>query len=91
MVEDKSRDALIISVDSIHRPGSIDQLRTRESPTVEPLQVVQLTGDEWSISAFQFKELAVVDDICQTTVPAEDSWSKVLYTLGNLRKRAGEE
>jgi len=84
---DDSSDILIVSVDSVHTPGSTTQIRSDGRKAVEPLQVMQLAGDKWSGSAFHFKQWSAVD----AGGHGRESWSGLLYNLGNLRKRAGEE
>jgi tRNA (guanine-N(7)-)-methyltransferase subunit TRM82 len=83
-----STKTLIVSIDSVCKPGSTSQIRSEGGKAVEPLQAIQLAGGRWSGSAFHFKPSSAVVDVGGQ---GRESWPGLLYNLGNLRKRAGEE
>ncbi|KFY45025.1 hypothetical protein V494_01197 [Pseudogymnoascus sp. VKM F-4513 (FW-928)] len=85
-------DTLVVSVDLLHGPGSVAQLRDVEAiGTEEPLKVVKFEGKEWNVSTSHFGKVDTTGADHQTMPAAGVDWWNVLYNLGNLRKRAGWE
>jgi len=85
-------DSLVVSVDLLHLPGSVAKPRTEEIPGAESLQVVKFEGMDWNASStFHFREFDIAGADYPKTLPEDGDLWTVLYSLGNLRKRAGGE
>lgn len=84
--------SIIVSIDSIHEPGSASQRRADLDATVHPLQVFQMKDSDVVRSPSQFKfkyELEATVDKDEKT--GRRNISDLLYSLQNLRKIGGEE
>jgi tRNA (guanine-N(7)-)-methyltransferase subunit TRM82 len=77
---------LIVSIDTIHTPGSTTELRNNEN-AVQALQTFQFKESAWGTSNLTFD----TPDADATQKEAYGTLSGVLYNLENLRKRGGEE
>lgn len=85
-------NALIVSVDLLHSPGSVAQLRGVETTGAEePLKIVKFEGKDWNALTSHFGKVDITGAYHQTMPVANVDWWNVLYNLGNLRKRAGWE
>ncbi|OBT62957.1 hypothetical protein VE03_07654 [Pseudogymnoascus sp. 23342-1-I1] len=85
-------NTLIVSVDQLHCPGSVAQLREVETTGAgEPLKVVKFEGKEWNALTSHFGKVDITGADHHTMPAASVDWWNVLYNLGNLRKRAGWE
>ena len=92
MVTDMLNNALIVSVDLLHYPGFVAQLRNEEIPGAEEsFQVLKFGGMAWDVSTFHFRKFNIAGSNYETILPANDDWWTLLYNLGSLRKRAGAE
>ncbi|KAL5346977.1 tRNA (guanine-N(7)-)-methyltransferase non-catalytic subunit trm82 [Pseudogymnoascus australis] len=86
----KQNNALVVSVDLLHSPGSVAQLRGVETTVAEePLKVVKFEGKDWNALTSHFGKVDITGANHQTMPVANVDWWNVLYNLGNLRKRAG--
>lgn len=75
---------LVISVDTVHAPGSTSAVRREEPLPVMPLEAFEVGDRKIATSALRFKPQ-------EASGTDAAKWSNLLYSLGNLRKRAGEE
>lgn len=85
-------NALIVSVDLLHCPSLVAQLRDVETIGVEePLKVIKFEGKDWNALTSHFGKVDITGADYETMPAASVDWWNVLYSLGNLRKRAGWE
>ncbi|KFY93690.1 hypothetical protein V500_03571 [Pseudogymnoascus sp. VKM F-4518 (FW-2643)] len=92
MATSTQNNALIVSVDLLHCPSSVAQLRDVETIGVEdPLKVIKFEGKDWNALTTHFGKVDITGADHQTMPAASVDWWNVLYNLGNLRKRAGWE
>lgn len=79
-----NQGGLIVSIDTVYKAGSTSEVRGEEPLPVMPLEAFELGDRKITTSALRFKpkEASGLDGA---------KWSTLLYSLGNLRKRAGEE
>jgi tRNA (guanine-N(7)-)-methyltransferase subunit TRM82 len=78
-----SSNNIVVSVDSITKPGSTTERRTDTEEAVEPLRLYRFEGHQL-VAASTF-EMAGADDEGTSVKPMN-----FLYNLDNLRKRDGE-
>jgi tRNA (guanine-N(7)-)-methyltransferase subunit TRM82 len=75
--------SIIVSVDSIHKPGSTTSCRSEAGDVLNPLYSFKFQGHELhEASTFKLAD----DDESQSA-----ALTNLLYPLENLRKRDGEE
>ena len=78
------KNGLVVSLDTVHAPGSTSEVRREEPLPVMPLEAFELGDRKVATSALRFKPQ-------EASGTDAAKWSSLLYSLGNLRKRAGEE
>ncbi|KFX88944.1 hypothetical protein V490_07310 [Pseudogymnoascus sp. VKM F-3557] len=91
MATSMQNNTLIVSIDLLHCPGSVTQLRDVEVTGAEPLKVIKFEGKDWNSLTSHFGKVDTTGGDHQTMPAASVDWSTLLYNLGNLRKRAGWE
>lgn len=89
---DNSRGRIVASIDCVHQPGSISQLKGPEASAILSFTVLQQTGSDWISTplSFDYEHQGLVSDSGSQEYDLSSS-SNLLYTLENLRKRGGEE
>lgn len=92
MATSVQNNTLIVSVDLLHCSGSVAQLRDVEKTGAEePLKVIKFEGKGWNTLTSHYGKVGMTGSNHQMMPAASVDWWNVLYSLGNLRKRAGWE
>jgi tRNA (guanine-N(7)-)-methyltransferase subunit TRM82 len=91
LLVDCSCTKLVVSLDTIHEPGTTSKLRTNLDSTMQRLLVFEMKdGSKWTNDCLQFTEPAP-EGPCRDLPGKYGDVSGLFYSLGNLRKCGGEE
>jgi tRNA (guanine-N(7)-)-methyltransferase subunit TRM82 len=93
LLVDCSYTKLVVSLDTIHEPGTTSKLRTNLDSTVRRLLVFGMKdGSKWTKECLQFTEPAPEEESPGEGLPGKyGGLSSLFYSLRNLRKCGGEK
>jgi hypothetical protein len=92
LIIDSGSKSFIVSIDGIHKPGSIIQLRTDRDAAVEVLQCFQNFTSEWVNSQLRFRTgPEVTTPLSGDDAHGAGEFTDLLYPLQKLRKAGCED